>query len=939
MSVNWQKRLQPWLNGVTKNNGAEHVGYCPLHEEPGVSKTPSASFNFSPNKKTYIHFGVDPPCQGRLWQLWQQMQERGIVAQDNVRDIGSAPSKREANGDLPTDEILDQWTARLLANDRQLKRLQDQRGLEVQTIQDYELGWDGERYTIPIRNRAGELVNVRRYMPGMRNGKMKNIAGFGGATLYGLDVLDDEWCVLTEGEMDKLIGRQHGFPTICTTAGSNTWQGAWSAQFKGKRVYIVYDVDAAGVSGAKKVAVSMARAGATVHIVQLPLTVKGSDLTDYFVNQGYTAKSFQELLDETPPFTGVAAPTSPRTAEPMKVDLLASMAGANVDKPIEIVATVMGKATQPYALPRRVSLDCTQDWDNSKCSKCPMDIMHGGQHEFTVDSHSELLLELVDKSKDQRVQQVLASQGIPPTCKRVETTVLEQQVVEQLFLVPSVDEDQSGERVERVVYNVGPHDTTVNQTVRMVGVSTPSPANAQLVMQTWECEPTRTSLDRFTMDDVLMKELSVFQPDEGQRPLAKMAAIANDLAANVTHIYGRTDLHIAYDVVWHSLLDFKFRGAYMGKGWLELLVMGDTRTGKSEAAGRLRKHYQAGVLTSCEGATLAGLVGGAQSVNNRWVITWGTIPLQDRRLVVLDEASGLAGKNILENMSEIRSSGTAKVTKIVSSETHARTRLIWISNPVDGRRINEMPRGAIDAIGDLVANPEDIARFDLAMVAASDDVDSKLINAAKPPKVPHVYTTELCAALVLWAWSRRSDQVRWDLGAQRLCLVLAEKMGGEYVPDPPLVQTENARVKLARIAVAIAARLFSHDGDGENVLVTKQHVYAARSLMRRLYGAPSFGYEAYSTKELRAQAVAETGKRECWGWLKQNPMAKAALLAVVNDKEFRVRDLEEFGGLPRDSAQIAIGDLLRMHMIRRGHRGYIRMEAPLVQLLRKLEGR
>src|SRR3546814_7187092 len=74
-------------------------------------------------------------------------------------------------------------------------------------------------------------------------------------------------------------------------------------------------------------------------------------------------------------------------------------------------------------------------------------------------------------------------------------------------------------------------------------------------------------------------------------------------------------------------MDFKFKDVVLGKGWLELLVLGDTRTGKCEAALRLSDHYNAGVMKSCEGATFAGLVGGAEQAGSSWMVRWGTITL------------------------------------------------------------------------------------------------------------------------------------------------------------------------------------------------------------------------------------------------------------------------------------------------------------------------
>jgi hypothetical protein len=452
-------------------------------------------------------------------------------------------------------------------------------------------------------------------------------------------------------------------------------------------------------------------------------------------------------------------------------------------------------------------------------------------------------------------------------------------------------------------------------------------------------DETKTSLDRFEMNDDLRARMEgAFWPRGEQEPMDKLREIAGDLSANVTHIWGRPELHIAYDLVWHSVLDFRFRNAYVGKGWLELLVMGDTRTGKSEAASRLIRHYGAGVLKSCEGATLAGLVGGAQQIGSSWVITWGTIPLHDRRLVVLDEVSGIADKNILEQMSAVRSSGKAQVSKIVSQETNARTRLIWISNPVDGNRINQTARGAIDAIARLIPNPEDIARFDIAMVASGEDVRSSLINAARPPRADHVATSDLCSALVTWCWSRKREDVVWASGTERYILQQAEALGGRYISDPPLIQPENVRFKLARLAVAVAARLFSHDGTGQKVFVNKEHVRAAVRFLDVLYRQRWFGYADHSRKEIRAKQSAIESADECRRWMLTHEAVLKTLRSVINDTQFRSRDFEEFGSAARDEAAIFVGELVRMGMVRRKSKGYIEMTPELIRIVHELEG-
>jgi hypothetical protein len=43
----------------------------------------------------------------------------------------------------------------------------------------------------------------------------------------------------------------------------------------------------------------------------------------------------------------------------------------------------------------------------------------------------------------------------------------------------------------------------------------------------------------------------------------------------------------------------------------------------------------------------------------------------------------------------------------------------------------------------------------------------------------------------------------------------ANEMGKLYIEDPPLIQAANVRIKIARVAVALAARTFSTDASRE----------------------------------------------------------------------------------------------------------------------------
>jgi hypothetical protein len=460
----------------------------------------------------------------------------------------------------------------------------------------------------------------------------------------------------------------------------------------------------------------------------------------------------------------------------------------------------------------------------------------------------------------------------------------------------------------------------------------------------WRLEPVSSDIENFEMTPGIYRKLTKFQPKKGVSVLDKCMKVARDISSNVTHIYGRELMHVAYDLVWHSVIGFDFAGQPLTKGWLECLILGDTRTGKSEAANALKRHYQAGVTLSCEGATFAGLVGGAQKMgrNDQWMVTWGALPLNDRRLVVLDEMSGLMAnggkesRGIIENMSSIRSEGRAIITKIANEETSARTRIIWISNPVDRGRLSDSPDGSLNALRRLVRNPEDIARYDFMMSVANNEVDAKVINSIDHAKVKHRYNQESCSALVMWAWSRKSDQVRWAPGAEEAVVRAAADLGSRYVADPPLIQAENVRIKVARLAVAFAARTFSTNARGELLIVRKQHVRAAVEFLDAIYGTDAMGYTAYSKRAIRNEETAVAFTKECRTYLRNNTDL-LDVLRGIGGTTFRPRDFEEQAALDKDAANVVVRKLIGWKMIRRLESGRMRIEPGLSKILKELE--
>ncbi len=320
----------------------------------------------------------------------------------------------------------------------------------------------------------------------------------------------------------------------------------------------------------------------------------------------------------------------------------------------------------------------------------------------------------------------------------------------------------------------------------------------------------------------------------------------------ITGIYQRADLFLGIDLCFHSVLKFNFQDRPIIKGWVETLVIGDTRTGKTATVTNLVNHFRLGEIITGENVSFAGLVGGIQQIADRRAVQWGKIPLADKRLIVIDEVSGLNIDDI-GRMSGIRSSGIAEITKIQTERTLARTRQIWLSNPRRPQPMSAHSYGVL-AVKDLIGRPEDIARFDVIVTCASGDVTENIYN--KPHKRKKItYTSSICRNLILWAWSRQPSDIVILSETEKLILEYATIQGEKYSSGIPVVEPAEQRIKLAKLAVATAIRFFSTDENGIKVIVRPEHIDFIYNYLERIYSSSSFRYDEWSQRELGKKKI------------------------------------------------------------------------------------
>jgi hypothetical protein len=314
------------------------------------------------------------------------------------------------------------------------------------------------------------------------------------------------------------------------------------------------------------------------------------------------------------------------------------------------------------------------------------------------------------------------------------------------------------------------------------------------------------------------------------------------------------------------------------------------------------------------------------------MFSWGVLPINDGRAVILDEVNGL-DVNAISNLSAIRDNGVAERTVVGSTrKTNARVRIIWISNPrSSGMRLSHYSSG-VEAIRELIGRSEDISRFDFALIVAKEDVDIHFINKHEHAKPMHIYTQELCNKCLMWAWSRKENDVKFTSEAENAILKYAVEMSEIYSDVIPLVQGSVQRIKLAKLSVALACRLFSTE-DGVKVLVKKCHVDYVVQFLYDIYNSTYFGYKDYSENRREESNVTEKAR------IKQ-------IINALDDKENFITkmlstnailfdDLKDFSGNTKDQTSELKSFLVSHNCLKRKKTFYFK-SPEFIKLLKEM---
>ena len=523
----------------------------------------------------------------------------------------------------------------------------------------------------------------------------------------------------------------------------------------------------------------------------------------------------------------------------------------NMKVKVSLEADVIGRDSKDYIIPRKVRGWCNFNPDSKVCLGCSMQNYFNAkemrnERTMVFDAKNDLILELLDTSAVNLKHRIKRIFGVASRCPSFRHEV-EWGNATTIFISSRLTNFRVEDNVSRVKAMYLGHGIHLNQSYRLVGYTHSHPRTQAATFIISDAEPISSSLETFVLDDEAKSALKVFQAARDENPLEKMMKIEASFINTFLFIFGREDLILAADLVFHSARRISFQKQSL-KGWLDVLIIGDTRQGKTDTVEKLMQYYDLGTMASGESSSRTGLLYNIQTTQGEdaWV-QFGLLCRANGLLVAIDEIHGMP-RDDFKAFTLVRSKGLVDVKRYAFGSALAETRLISIANPRESMTMDSYgyPVMAIDDLP-CFKSKEDISRFDFAVGVKAGDVEDRVINTDVNIiyQESTLYTPELCKDLVLWVWTRKPDDIIISGETEAYVLQAAQDLGAEYVPDIPLVESADLRSKIVRIATAIAGRLYNTP-DGERLIVESKHVSSALDVLNRFYKSDSLNYWGYS---------------------------------------------------------------------------------------------
>ena len=736
----------------------------------------------------------------------------------------------------------------------------------------------------------GKLLDVRSYCKG-GTPKVKGRQG----SPTGLIIPYDLWeasslkhtTIICAGEKDMAVARSHGLNAITLTGGEMA-APLFLAPFKNRNIVICYDNDDAGRQGAAKLGTKLLGVAKTVRVcTEFHKGMENKeDITDYFVKYKHTKEDLVHCIKATPLFT----PPEPETPKIPKWTLAEASKPEHINKLCQTNIQVTAVTDTTFACPSALILEKYALGDGSDAMQV------GDTREWELKANNcKDILHLVDNNfKETTIKDNIRNlTGVLLKEKFIRQTVLKQATIFKAYASDlfETQNTETNQPMEYVCYAINQRLESGKKyavTYKLV----PHPYKGQqLTMIIVRAEEANDSVSNFKITDSVKNNLKLFQAEQGKAK-DKLFEIT-ERVKGVLGYNGNNKLIQTIDLTYHTPLMFHMGRFKNIRAYLDTLVIGESRVGKSSTANCLRELYELGTFTSLAGnsATIPGLVGGSNKSNNGFQTRAGIIPQNHKGMIIFEEF-GKSNKSVITELTDIRSSNEVRITRVSGTITMpAMVRMLSLTNPKNDKgqikSIASYPNG-IQIVTDLIETAEDIARYDIILILS--DKGNTDFNPLWEPLEP--YPKEAYMDRIRWVWSRTPEQIVLSNSVIETIMEAASDMNKIYNSHIKIFGTE-AWKKLTRIAIAIAGYLCSTDNSFKNIIVTEEHVALAAKYFIELYDNDTFKFKQFVDHERKYTEIDEDG---------------IALLQTIFDKyPMLVMQLEQSAGITKNILGSATG--------------------------------
>lgn len=519
------RRYRP--DAVKREGGsgtAELVFRCPFHNDSHASfhlnLTKGVGYCFScPDNKGYTIEALLEKLENITRKEAHALAKKsGILEKSEETDKERERRIKEERGGCGIKEdTVTEWQTALLSNPRLVEDLVKNTGWTAETLQRWKIGWDGTRYTFPLYS-GTQLATVKFYAP---NGspKYSGVKGYNASILWPQDVLRRNRIIyLVEGEKDCITAHQYGIPAVTFTGGAGTVPKDWIALFKDKTVYIIYDFDEAGRTGAIKAAESLSRVANEVRILNIATIAQeneipispGGDVTDILTfcrNPRVITDSLslfqQYTLREQSGHTAIGSDVISTYLEDIQKNKL-------FYKRVYFKARVISvHSEKTYLVPRRVDVSCDRNW-GEHCSFCPL--MHeDGVIKMAFKAEHPEVLKMIEGT-DKQIREALTSViNIPPKCPKFIYKIDDYQTMFPIVLIPAIEKDKPNHSYTMQIAWAMNSEAKPNEDYQVRATVVSNPDTQEMVLLCHSMSKDTTSIDEFELSDEMKKALRIFQ--------------------------------------------------------------------------------------------------------------------------------------------------------------------------------------------------------------------------------------------------------------------------------------------------------------------------------------------------------------------------------------------------------------------------------------------